>query len=163
MQRRDAHPPQRTTKGPQVLGDCAGFAALARKAEAQEALDRALRQTLPLPLREQLRFAQARNDRLVFIASSSVWAARLRLMQTHVLAMARALGTPASSVIVKVVPLPPPHPEPEPRKPLSAAAAAHLRAAADAVQDSELRELFLRLASFAEPADTSIPQPNDAS
>lgn len=118
-----------------------------------EALDRALRQTLPSPLREQVRFANLRNDRLVFLASSPAWASRLRLMQTQILATASAIGTHASSVTVKVAPQPPVETPPDRSKPLSPAAAAHLRAAAASLTDPELRALYLELASLAETAD----------
>ena len=145
---------RRTGNGPKSLVECGSFATLAKKAGALEALDRALRQTLPSPLREQVRFADLRTDRLVFLASSPAWASRLRLMQTQILATARAIGTCASSVTVKVVPQPPVTTEPNRTKPLSPAAATHLRAAAASISDPELRVLFLDLASLAETADS---------
>ena len=113
MQR--AHPAlsRRLGHGPKPIAECGSFATLAKKAGMLEALDRALRQTLPSPLREQVRFANLRNDRLVFLASSPAWASRLRLMQTQILAAARAIGTCASSVTVKVAPQPPAATEPE--------------------------------------------------
>jgi hypothetical protein len=140
--------------GPKALADCGSFATLARKAGALEALDRALRQTLPSPLREQVRFADLRNNRLVFLASSPGWASRLRLMQTQILASARAIGTNASSVTVKVVPHPTLATAPGQSKPLSPAAAAHLRAAAASFTDPEWQDLFLELASLAETSDS---------
>ncbi|OOG37760.1 DUF721 domain-containing protein [Rhodanobacter sp. C05] len=145
---------RRTGNGPKSLAECGSFATLAKRAGALEALDRALRQTLPSPLREQVRFADLRNDRLVFLASSPAWASRLRLMQTQILATARAIGTCASSVTVKVAPQPPVTTEPDRSKPLSPAAATHLRAAAASISDPELRVLFLELASLAETADS---------
>jgi hypothetical protein len=141
---------RRLGHGPKPLNDCGSFATLARKAGALEALDRALRQTLPLPLRDQVRFANVRNERLVFLASSSAWASRLRLMQTQILAAADAIGTSASSVTVKVVAAPPAAPSPPGGRELSPAAASHLRAAAAAQPDAELRALFLSLASLAD-------------
>ncbi|HEX7816228.1 DUF721 domain-containing protein [Dyella sp.] len=126
------------------------IAALAERAGELEALDRALRQTLPSPLREQVRFANLRDGRLIFLATTSAWASRLRLMQTQILSAAHALGVRAVYVSVKVAPLPPAHEEPDRTKPLSAAAAAHLRAAAALTSDPELRELFLDLASVAD-------------
>ncbi|OOG59755.1 DciA family protein [Rhodanobacter sp. C03] len=145
---------RRIGNGPKSLVECGSFATLARKAGALEALDRALRQTLPSPLREQVRFADLRNDCLVFLASSPAWASRLRLMQTQILATARAIGTCASSVTVKVAPQPPATIEPDRSKPLSPAAASHLRAAAASLTDPELRVLFLELASLAETTDS---------
>ena len=157
MQRADSPASRRPDRGPKPLAECGSFASLARKAGELDALDRALRQTLPTPLREQVRFAHLRNGRLVFLASSPAWAARLRLMQTQILATARAIGTSASSVTVKVAPLRPAATEPDRSKPLSPAAAAHLVAAAASFTDPELRALFLELASFAETADSPLP------
>jgi hypothetical protein len=154
MQRAAPATSRRSNNGPKSLVDCGSFATLARKAGALEALDRALRQTLPSPLREQVRFANLRNDRLVFLASSPAWASRLRLMQTQILASARAIGTCASSVTVKVAPQPPASAVPDQSKPLSPAAAAHLRAAAASSTDPEWQVLFLELASLAETADS---------
>jgi hypothetical protein len=152
---RDVPTSHRTSDGPQSLTAVGPVAALARKAGELEALDRALRQTLPSPLREQVRFANVRDDRLVFLASSPAWASRLRLQQTQILAAARAIGANAGSVTVKVAPLPPPDPQPEQSKPLSAAAALHLKAAAKSIPDPELRALFLELASVAKPANST--------
>ncbi|WP_426690104.1 DciA family protein [Rhodanobacter ginsengiterrae] len=154
MQRVTPATSRRRDNGPKSLVDCGSFATLARKAESLEALDRALRQTLPSPLREQVRFANLRHDRLVFLASSPGWASRLRMMQTQILAAAHAIGTRASSVTVKVVPPPPVATPPDRSKPLSPAAAAHLVAAAASFTDPELRALFLELASLAETADS---------
>lgn len=153
MQRATPATTRRLGNGPKSIVDCGSFATLARKAGMLEALDRALRQTLPSPLREQVRFANLRNDRLVFLASSPAWASRLRLMQTQILATASAIGTHASSVTVKVAPQPPVETPPDRSKPLSPAAAAHLRAAAASLTDPELRALYLELASLAETAD----------
>lgn len=154
MQRPAPAISRRTGNGPKSIVDCGSFATLAKRAGVLEALDRALRQTLPSPLREQVRFANLRNDRLVFLASSPAWATRLRLMQTQILATAHAVGTSASSVTVKVAPQPPAVIEPERSKPLSHAAAAHLRAGAASLSDPKLRALFLDLASLAETADS---------
>jgi hypothetical protein len=160
LQHDDAPASRRTGHGPRPVADCGSFAALARKAGVLDALDRALRQTLPSPLREQVRFAQRRDERLVFLATSPAWASRLRLQQAQILAAARAIGVQAGSIIVKVAPLPPAATAPEQSKPLSAAAALHLKAAATSIQDPELRALFLQLASVAE---TAWVQPGDAS
>ncbi|MDE2247379.1 MAG: DUF721 domain-containing protein [Pseudomonadota bacterium] len=154
MQRTTPAMTRRQGNGPRPLADCGSFATLAGKASVLEALDRALRQTLPSPLREQVRFANLRNDRLVFLASSPGWASRLRLMQTQILATARAIGTSASSVTVKVSPQPPAAVAPDRSKPLSPAAAAHLRAAAASFTDPEWRAMLLQLASLAEVADS---------
>ena len=153
MQRAVPVTSRRRDKGPKPLADCGSFASLAEKAGALEALDRALRQTLPSPLREQVRFANLRSNRLVFLASSPAWASRLRLMQAQILASANAIGACASSVTVKVAPQPPAVAVPDQSKPLSPAAATHLRAAAASSTDPEWQDLFLQLASLAETAD----------
>ena len=136
--------------GPKSLADCGSFATLAQRAGVLQALDRALRQTLPSPLREQVRFADVRHDRLVFLASSPAWASRLRLAQTAILASAHAVGVLASGVRVKVVDVERESVPTERRKTLSPGAASHLRAAAAGFPDPELRALFLALASVAE-------------
>lgn len=152
---RDSPAPPRSGHGLRPITEVGPVNALAEKAGKLEALDRALRQTLPLPLRDQVRFANLRDDRLVFLASSPAWASRLRLQQTQILSAARAIGTHAGSVTVKVAPLPPPDLPPEQSKPLSAAAALHLKAAAHSIQDPELRAMFLELASVAETANST--------
>lgn len=152
---RDLPSPDRIGHGLKPITQVGQVAVLAEKASKLEALDRALRQTLPPPLRDQVRFANLRDDRLVFLASSPAWASRLRMQQAQILAAARAIGTQAGSVIVKVAPLPPPDPQPEQSKPLSVAAAAHLKAAANSIHDPELRAMFLDLASIAETANSN--------
>ena len=153
MQRAESATSRRRGNGPKSIVDCGSFATLAQKAGALEALDRALRQTLPSPLREQVRFANLRHDRLVFLASSPAWASRLRLMQTQILASASAIGTCASSVTVKVASQPPAAIVPDQSKALSPAAATQLRAAAALSSDPEWRALFLKLASLARTTD----------
>lgn len=138
-------------RGPQALGDCGSFASLANKAAALDALDRALRQTLPMPLRDEVRFANLRGGRLLFLASTSAWATRLRLLQAQILTTARSLDIRAESIGIKVSPLPKVELEPERTRTLSPAAAGHLRAAAAATADPEWKELFGRLAALARP------------
>lgn len=154
MQRDVPHAPRRTGSGPKSLTECGSFAALARKAGELEALDRALRQTLPSPLREQVRFANLHDGRLVFLAPSPALASRLRLMQAQILAAAHAIGVRAGYVTVKVAPPPPVDIAPDRSKPLSPAAADHLKAAAISISDPEMRRLFLELASIAETSDS---------
>lgn len=138
-------------QGPQALGACGSFATLAGRAAAMDALDRALRQTLPQPLREQVRFANLRGGRLLFLAATPAWATRLRLLQAQILAAARSLDIRAETLAVKVSPLPRIEPEPERTRELSPAAAAHLRAAAAAATDPEWQEMFGKLAALAKP------------
>ncbi|TBR36987.1 MULTISPECIES: DciA family protein [Dyella] len=157
MQRDTPYVPRRTGSGLKALTECGPFASLARKAGELDALDRALRQTLPSPLREQVRFANLRDGRLAFLAPTPALAARLRLLQAQILATARAIGVRAWYVSVKVAPPPPVETIPDRTKPLSPRAASHLKAAAVSVTDPELRRLFLELASIAE---TSVSRKN---
>lgn len=136
--------------GPLALGACGTFATLAGRAATLDALDRALRQTLPQPLRDQVRFANLRGGRLLFLASSPAWATRLRLLQTQILASARSLEVRAESLAVKVSPLPQIEAEPDRTRQLSPASAAHLRAAAAASADPEWQALYARLAATAD-------------
>jgi hypothetical protein len=95
-------------------------------------------------------------DRLVFLASSSAWASKLRFHQTAILANARQVsGLPTAKFAVKVAPLPPVPPEQIRRKPLSKIAADHLKTAARSIADPELQAVYLRMASLAE--DSSSP------
>ncbi len=115
------------------------------------ALDGQLRLSLPEPLRHQCCLADVRAGRVVFLASSPAWAAKLRLLQSQILSHAReALGADLRTFAVKVADLAPVPPEPARRKPLSLAAAEHLKAAAKSLSDPELRALYLKLASLAE-------------
>ncbi|MEW9572207.1 DciA family protein [Rhodanobacter sp. Si-c] len=141
------------SRGPQALGACGSFATLSSRAAALDALDRALRQTLPMPLRDEVRFANLRGGRLLFLASTPAWATRLRLLQAQILATARGLDIRAESVGIKVSPLPRIEVEPERVRVLSPAAAAHLRAAAAAATDPEWQALFGRLAALTKPDD----------
>ena len=149
MQSATPRPRKRLTA--KSIGECSPVAALTARARALDALDHKLRQPLPDPLRHQCRLADIRAGRLVFLASSSVWAAKLRLYQAALLADARRVaGQPIEKFTVKVAPLLPLSPEQTRRKPLSHAAAEHLKAAARSVADPELRAVYLRLASLAE-------------
>lgn len=137
------------------MRECGPFLALAKGARKRDELDRQLRQALPAALRDQVRLADFKNGRLVFLVPSPAWASRLRLAQTQILAAARANGAQARSINVKVVPpAAAPTPEPPRRAPLSPAAADHLKTAARSLSDPELRDLFLALASAAETSDS---------
>ena len=141
------------TRGLKSIADVGPVAKLAHRARELDTLDRQLRATLPVPLRDHVRFADLRNGRLVFLAPSSAWASRVRLYQAQILEAANAMGAKAYSVAVKVAPLPPVEVIPDRHKPLSASAARHLRTAAASLSDPTLRDLFLGLASQAENSD----------
>ncbi len=149
MQRRPDKPRSRTA-GPRPTLDSPALAGLVDHARALDVLDKALRDTLPAALADRCRLANAPEARIVFLASSSNVAARLRLLQPQLLDTAnRVTGRHFDALTVKVAPARPVPPEPQPRKPLSATAAAHLGESAAFLSDPELRDLFLRLASLA--------------
>jgi hypothetical protein len=130
--------------------ECIALDALADRARALDALDEKLRRLLPVATARETRLADVRNGRIVFLASSPTWASRLRLYEATLLAEARiALGDVVERLAVKVAPLPTVPPVPTKPKPLSTATARHLRATATALQDPELRALYLQLASIA--------------
>lgn len=148
-----SQPPRRSTRGLTSITEFGPVASLAQRARELDQLDRQLRATLPSPLRDQVRFADLRDGRLVFLAPSSAWASRVRLYQAQILEAARAIGAKAHSVAVKVAPLPPVEVIPDRHKPLSTSAARHLRSAAASLSDPTLRDLFLDLASKAENSE----------
>lgn len=136
--------------GPRPAAECIALGALADYARALDVLDRRLRRLLPDALARETKLADVRGGRVVFLASSSAWASRLRLHQAALVAEARvALGDVVERFAVKVAPLPSVPPETPRPKPLSTTAAKHLRAAAKSLSDPELRALYLHLASFA--------------
>ena len=114
-----------------------------------DALDRQLRQSLPPALAAHVRLGNVRDGRLVFLVSSPVWKAKLRLHADAVRAAAAAAGLAASGMTVKVAPMQTASPAAAPHTPLSATARDTLRAAADTVTDPELRDQLLRMASLA--------------
>lgn len=155
MPSRSSRPVHRTDRGPRPVNECGPVAALSRRARELAHLDRQLRQTLPDPLRHNVRLADVRDQRVVFLAPSSAWATRLRMCQGEILAAARRAGFQAASVIVRVAVLPR-EPEDAPASPrsLSGATAEHLRSSARSVSDPELRDLFLGLAALAGKTDS---------
>jgi hypothetical protein len=148
MQRRPA-----TTEQPtRPLDTKAGpsLAGLVEHARLLEALDQALRGALPPAFAGQVRLANLRGSRLVFLAGSPAVATRLRLMQDALTtAASRFTGKAIDQLTVKVATMPVVPRDPAPRKPLSKAAAEHLRQAASILDDPELRDLLHRLASLA--------------
>jgi len=146
-----AAPPSKPGPVARAIGESAPVAALLARARALDALDRQLRQPLPDALRRQCRLATVQSGRIVFLASSPAWAAKLRLHQNAILAQARTTsGLPIEKFAVKVAALPPVPREPAKHKPLSKASAEHLRQVARSLADPELRAAYLKLASLAE-------------
>ncbi|HEX3122720.1 MAG TPA: DciA family protein [Rhodanobacteraceae bacterium] len=137
------------------VGESGPVTALLARARALDALDRQLRQPLPEALRRQCCLASVQSGRIVFLASSSAWAAKLRPYQNALIAQARVIsGLPVEKFAVKVAPLPPRPRGQTRRKPLSPAAAEHLKTAARSLADPELRAVFLSLASLAEKSSS---------
>jgi len=132
-----------------VVGECTPVSSLRERARALAALDVRLRQALPPPLREQVRLADLRGGRLVFLAPTPATAARLRACREDLLAAAQVLGIRIREIAVKVARLPDDTYVPPKAKPLPHAAADHLRKAAHSLSDHELKALFLNLASLA--------------
>lgn len=119
------------------------------RARMLDALDRQLRQSLPAALAPHVRLGNVRDGRLVFLVTSPVWKAKLRLYADVLRDAAAAAGLTASGMTVKVATMLPVPPAAASHAPLSPSARETLRAAAETVADPELREQLLRMASLA--------------
>ncbi|MCK9489437.1 MAG: DUF721 domain-containing protein [Xanthomonadales bacterium] len=109
-----------------ALGKLAAHAG--RLAELDTCLNRVMSPTLAA----QVRLANMRDGKLVFLASSPAWATRLRYAQVGILEAAQQLGLEVRELLVKVVSEPPAAAD-EVRPavaPLSETAARHLALAA---------------------------------
>lgn len=141
-------PPRDAPSVGQLLSESAS-PALAKARRLGE-LDAQLRRGLAAPLADHVLLADVSDDGcLVFLADHPAWATRLRQQQEALLAAARSAGFPASRFAVKVAPLPTVPRGATSRIPLPRAAREHLRAAAQSLDDPELRAIFLRLADLA--------------
>ena len=149
MSSRQAPPVRHHPSNAKAVGDLTPVSSLRDRASALAALDQRLRQALPPPLREQVRLADLRGERLVFLAPTPATAARLRACREDLLATAQVLGIRTRDVTVKVAQLPDDTYVPPKAKPLPRAAADHLRKTAHSLSDHELKALFLNLASLA--------------
>ena len=137
--------------GPKAAGTCIALGTIADYARALDSLDARLRRLLPEPVASECRLADVRNGRVVFLATSSIWASRLRLHQAALLAETRAaIGGSIELFAVKVAPCSPVPPDASRRKPLSATTIRHLRTTATTLSDPEIAALLLNLASVAE-------------
>ncbi|MGH8112311.1 MAG: DciA family protein [Rhodanobacteraceae bacterium] len=142
--------PPRDTHGPTPLAQCAPVADLAARAREMDHVSQRIVPLLPVPLRDHVRHAGLRNDRVLLLVESSAWATRARMDQTRILAAVQSLGLAATSVTAKVVPVDVPDSDGTvvPRPPRDAAQ--HIRAAALAISDPDLHALFMELAALAE-------------
>lgn len=124
--------------------------SLLERAALLQRLDSRLRRQLSEPWATWFCVANVRSGTLVLVTGQSAVAARLRMEQPRLLALAAALWPePLTQLVVKTMPEFS-VPSETPAKPLSPAAARHLGAVAAATDDPELRELLSRLASLAE-------------
>ncbi|KAB8313840.1 DUF721 domain-containing protein [Tolypothrix campylonemoides VB511288] len=81
-----------------------------RRALWLDELDRRLRPCLPPSLAAHARLANVDRGRLVFLADSPVWRAKLRLATPDILVAARSVGLDAREVVIKAAVGPPPRP-----------------------------------------------------
>jgi hypothetical protein len=123
-------------------------AGLVERALLLQTLDRQLRQYLPDDVAGQCSLANVHPDKLVFLTTSSTWKARLRLHEPELVAAAKQVGLQVNRMIVKVATMQSVSPETASREPLSNTAREHLRAAAQSIDDPELRAQLLALASL---------------
>jgi hypothetical protein len=122
-----------TTNTPRPVSDIVrsgDAASLAVRAGKLAELGARLSRVLPPALSAQIRFANLRNGKLVFFATSPAWATRLRYSQALLLEAARVLGVKADGLVVKVAPAVPAEAERPSSEPLSSTAAKHLALAA---------------------------------
>lgn len=129
-----------------VSGD---LGSVIERARMLDALDRRLRQSLPAALASHVRLGNVRDGRLVFLVSSPIWKAKLRLHADVLRDAAAAAGLTASGMTVKVATMQPVPAGTTSHTPLSATARDTLRAAAATISDPELRDQLLRMASLA--------------
>jgi len=105
-------------------------AGLATRAGKLADLGMRLNRVLPSALGTQVKLANLRDRKLVFLASSPAWATRLRYSQAIILEAARQLGLDALGIVVKVAAPPPAEPAGQVSEPLSETAVRHLELAA---------------------------------
>lgn len=123
---------------------------LIQRAQWLSALDRLLRQSLPPALRDQCQLANVRGSRLVFLVRSPAVGPKLRLLSADLLSAAQQFGLTVDQLTVKVATMEPVPQDSTSRIPLSPAARENLRAAALTVNDPELRDQLLHMASMAD-------------
>lgn len=135
---------------PSEVAKAGGLGRLVERARQLETLDQKLRCCLAPPLSQHCRLANVREDRLVFMVSSAIWASKLRMHTAQILAAAASLGVHARSVTVKVSAVSSARAVETSKTPLSPAARDALRAAAETTNDPLLRERLIALASLAD-------------
>ena len=143
-----ARPPHKTARTASALDNVPQD--LIARAQWLNALDQLLRQSLPPALRDQCKLANVRGDRLVFLVRSPAVGPKLRMLSADLLLAAQQFGLTVDQLTVKVATMEPVPQDSTSRTPLSPAARENLRATALTVNDPELRDQLLRLASMAD-------------
>ncbi|TAN08393.1 MAG: DUF721 domain-containing protein [Rhodanobacteraceae bacterium] len=142
--------PAHDTHGPTPLAQCTPIADLAARAREIDLLSQRIIPLLPIPLRHHVQYASVRNDRILLLVESPVWATRARMEQAHILAAVHGIGLAATSVTAKVVPIQAPHGSSATARPPSPHTAQCIREAAKAIKDPDLKALFDELAAWAD-------------
>jgi hypothetical protein len=74
------------------LGKLPGFLEILARVDSYTELGSRLNESLPVSLRAHVRFASIDGQNLRFLADSSAWATKLRLLSDTVVASAHSLG-----------------------------------------------------------------------
>jgi hypothetical protein len=125
-----------------------GLVGMIKRAQSLDALDQTLRQYLPATLAENSRLANVDADKLVYSVSNPVWKSKLRLYGDALIRAANEAGVQARTLTIKVIPQAPIPQSPYSGKPLTQAVRDGLRTTAHSVEDPQLREQLLKLASL---------------
>ena len=130
------------------------MADLAARAREVDRLSQRIVPLLPAPLRDHVSHAGLRNDHVLLLVESPVWATRARMDQARILAAVHSLGLAATSVTTRMMPIPASNGDSATVRSPSPHTAQRIRAAAQAISDPDLRALFLELAAVADNPKT---------
>jgi hypothetical protein len=132
---------------------------LLRRAERSGQLTHDLRSLLPSPLASYCQVGDLTGHTLTIIATSPVWAAKLRYLQPTLLKAFRSISSlsQATDINIKISKLSQPLPNPTRSRKvhMSSQSAEHIRQMADTIEDPALRESLLRLSRHAKDKDDS--------
>ena len=136
-----------------VLESNEQFTRLLQRARENQHNTERVQRLLPTDLARHLSAALFKEDRLVLLTTSPVWASRLRFAEPGLRASLNHVG----EIRVKVLPMsgtarPPMHDRPGVRT-LSARSAEQIRTIAAAVSDPQLSQALLHLATHNEEED----------
>jgi len=122
---------------------------LFREAGVYQSQDGAVKACIDEPLRSHVRFALVRDETLILVADTSVWAAKLRYQVAPIHDRVRALADfpKIRSIRVKVLPAltSAAEIEPGPMTPIGDAAAAAMKQQIECFSDQRLRDALTRL------------------